>query len=141
MLTQLLIMSQNIRHMGPAGAGQHTKMINQILISTTMIGVVEGLLYAHKSGLDAKQVIEAVGAGAAASWSINNLGPRIAERNFDPGFMVEHFIKDMGIALKEAQALGLSLPGLALAHQFYLAVKVRASSTIIVYRLSSLDPV
>ena len=132
---------KNIRHMGPAGAGQHTKMINQILISTTMIGVVEGLLYAHKSGLDAKQVIEAVGAGAAASWSINNLGPRIAERNFDPGFMVEHFIKDMGIALKEAQALGLSLPGLALAHQFYLAVKVRASSTIIVYRLSSLDPV
>lgn len=90
-----------------------------------MIGVVEGLLYANRAGLDEKQVIEAVGAGAAASWSINNLGPRIAERDFEPGFMVEHFIKDMGIALKEASNMGLALPGLAMANQFYQAVKAQ----------------
>lgn len=96
-------MGKNIRHMGGAGAGQHTKMVNQILISTNMIGVVEGLLYAKKAGLDLDEAIRAVSAGAAGSWSISNMGPRIAKRNFDPGFFVEHFLKDMGIALKEAQ--------------------------------------
>ncbi|EQC26102.1 3-hydroxyisobutyrate dehydrogenase, variant [Saprolegnia diclina VS20] len=98
------VMGQNIRHMGGAGAGQHTKMVNQILIATNMIGMVEGLLYAHKAGLDLNEAIAAVGAGAAGSWSINNLGPRIARRDFNPGFMVEHFLKDLGIALKESQA-------------------------------------
>ncbi|ETV88444.1 hypothetical protein, variant 1 [Aphanomyces astaci] len=117
------VMGKNIRHMGGAGAGQHTKMVNQILIATNMIGVVEGLLYAYKSGLDLNEAIAAVGAGAAGSWSINNMGPRIAKRDFNPGFMVEHFLKDMGIALKESQAMGLSLPGLALANQLYLAVQ------------------
>ncbi|KAG9417116.1 hypothetical protein AC1031_001506 [Aphanomyces cochlioides] len=117
------LLGTNIRHMGGPGAGQHTKMVNQILIATNMIGVVEGLLYAYKSGLDLHETIAAVGAGAAGSWSINNLGPRIANRDFDPGFMVEHFIKDLGIALKESQTMGLSLPGLALANQFYLAVQ------------------
>ncbi|KAF0689058.1 Aste57867_19439 [Aphanomyces stellatus] len=119
------LMGKNIRHMGGAGAGQHTKMVNQILIATNMIGVVEGLLYAYKSGLDLNEAIAAVGAGAAGSWSINNLGPRIAKRDFNPGFMVEHFIKDLGIALKESQAMGLSLPGLALANQLYLAVQAQ----------------
>ncbi|RHY34862.1 hypothetical protein DYB32_001833 [Aphanomyces invadans] len=90
-----------------------------------MIGVVEGLLYAHKSGLDLNEAIAAVGAGAAGSWSINNLGPRIARRDFKPGFMVDHFIKDLGIALKESQAMGLSLPGLALANQLYVAVQAQ----------------
>lgn len=97
------LMGKNIRHMGAAGAGQHTKMVNQILIATNMIGVVEGLLYAQKAGLDLNEAIAAVSAGAAGSWSISNLGPRIANRNFDPGFFVEHFLKDMGIALKEAE--------------------------------------
>ncbi|POM73198.1 3-hydroxyisobutyrate dehydrogenase [Phytophthora palmivora] len=119
------IMGKNIRHMGGAGAGQHTKMVNQILIATNMIGVVEGLLYAHKSGLDVEEAIRAVSAGAAGSWSISNLGPRIAKRNFDPGFFVEHFVKDMGIALKEAESMNLSLPGLALANQLYVAVKAQ----------------
>ncbi|ETW09327.1 hypothetical protein H310_01707 [Aphanomyces invadans] len=119
------LMGKNIRHMGGAGAGQHTKMVNQILIATNMIGVVEGLLYAHKSGLDLNEAIAAVGAGAAGSWSINNLGPRIARRDFKPGFMVDHFIKDLGIALKESQAMGLSLPGLALANQLYVAVQAQ----------------
>ena len=123
-------MGKNITHLGPAGSGQHTKMVNQILISTTMIGVVEGLLYGHKAGLDLDTVIAAVGAGAAGSWSINNLGPRIVKRNFDPGFFVEHFIKDMGIALDEAKRMDLSLPGLALAHQLYLAVKAQGHAKL-----------
>ncbi|MFL5242495.1 MAG: NAD(P)-dependent oxidoreductase [Gemmataceae bacterium] len=108
---------------GPAGAGQHTKMVNQILIATNMIGVCEALLYGYKAGLDLKTVLQSVGGGAAASWSLNNLGPRIIDRNFEPGFFVEHFIKDMGIALEEAKRMNLSLPGLALANQLYLAVQ------------------
>ncbi len=90
-----------------------------------MVGVVEGLLYAHKAGLEPLQVIEAVGAGAAGSWSILNLGPRIAKRNFEPGFYVEHFIKDLGIALDESKRMGIALPGLALANQLYVAVQAQ----------------
>lgn len=118
-------MGKNIRHMGGPGAGQHTKMVNQILIATNMIGVVESLLYAKKSGLDMNEAIQAVSAGAAGSWSISNLGPRIVKRDFNPGFFVEHFLKDMGIALKEAERMNLSLPGLALANQLYVAVKAQ----------------
>src|SRR5947207_858123 len=118
-------MGKTIVHQGPAGAGQHTKMVNQVLIATNMIGVCEALLYGYKAGLDLKTVLQSVGGGAAASWSLNNLGPRIIDRNFEPGFFVEHFIKDMGIALDEAKRMGLSLPGLALANQLYLAVKAQ----------------
>jgi 3-hydroxyisobutyrate dehydrogenase len=116
-------MGKTIVHQGPAGAGQHTKMVNQILIATNMIGVCEALLYAYKAGLDLNTVLQSVGGGAAASWSLNNLGPRIINRNFEPGFFVEHFIKDMGIALDEAKRMGLVLPGLALANQLYLSVQ------------------
>jgi 3-hydroxyisobutyrate dehydrogenase len=118
-------MGKTIVHQGPAGAGQHTKMVNQVLIATNMIGVCEALLYGYKAGLDLKTVLQSVGGGAAASWSLNNLGPRIIDRNFEPGFFVEHFIKDMGIALDEARRMGLALPGLALANQLYLAVKAQ----------------
>jgi 3-hydroxyisobutyrate dehydrogenase len=118
-------MGKTIVHQGPAGAGQHTKMVNQILIATGMIGVCEALLYGYKAGLDLKTVLQSVGGGAAASWSLNNLGPRIMDRNFEPGFFVEHFIKDMGIALDEARRMNLSLPGLALANQLYLAVQAQ----------------
>jgi 3-hydroxyisobutyrate dehydrogenase len=118
-------MGKTIVHQGPAGAGQHTKMVNQILIATNMIGVCEALLYGYKAGLDLPTVLRSVGGGAAASWSLNNLGPRIIDRNFEPGFFVEHFIKDMGVALAEAKQMGLALPGLALAHQLYLAVKAQ----------------
>lgn len=121
----LSIMGKAVQHMGPAGAGQHTKMMNQILIATTMIGVVESLLYAKKSGLDMNEAVRAVSAGAAGSWSISNMGPQIIKRDFDPGFFVEHFLKDMGIALKEAERMDLSLPGLSLAHQLYIAVKAQ----------------
>jgi 3-hydroxyisobutyrate dehydrogenase len=118
-------MGKTIVHQGPAGAGQHTKMVNQILIATNMIGVCEALLYGYKAGLDLKTVLQSVGGGAAQSWSLNNLSPRIMDRNFEPGFFVEHFIKDMGIALDEAKRMNLSLPGLALANQLYLAVQAQ----------------
>jgi 3-hydroxyisobutyrate dehydrogenase len=118
-------MGKTIVHQGPAGAGQHTKMVNQILIASGMIGVCEALLYGYKAGLDLKTVLQSVGGGAAGSWSLNNLGPRILDRNFEPGFFVEHFIKDMGIALDEARRMNLSLPGLALVNQLYLAVQAQ----------------
>jgi 3-hydroxyisobutyrate dehydrogenase len=119
------IMGDTISFMGKPGAGQHTKMCNQILIAGTIIGVCESLLYASKTGLDEESVIDIIGKGAASSWSINNLGRRIALGNYDPGFFVEHFIKDMGIALQEAAALDLALPGLALVHQLYVAAKAQ----------------
>ncbi len=114
-------MGKNIALMGEAGAGQHTKMCNQILIAGTMIGTVECLLYAHRVGMDQDSVIDVIGQGAASSWCINTLGRRIAKNDFDPGFFIKHFVKDMGIALAEAQRMNLSLPGLALVNQFYTA--------------------
>jgi 3-hydroxyisobutyrate dehydrogenase len=115
------LMGKNIAYLGKAGAGQHTKMSNQILIASTMIGVVESLLYAYKAGNDLAEVIDVIGKGAAGCWSINTLGPRIVDGNFDPGFFIKHFVKDMGIALQEAKIMKLALPGLALAYQFYVS--------------------
>ncbi len=115
------LMGKNIAYLGKAGAGQHTKMSNQILIASTMIGVVESLLYAYRAGNDLNDVINVIGKGAAGCWSINNLGPRIVGGDFDPGFFIKHFVKDMGIALQEAKQMKLSLPGLALAYQFYIS--------------------
>jgi len=119
------VMGKTIVHQGGPGAGQHTKMANQILIATGMIGVCEALLYGYKAGLDLPTVLQSVGPGAAGSWSLSNLGPRMMNNNFDPGFFVEHFIKDMGIALAESKKMGLSLPGLALGEQLYLSVKAK----------------
>jgi 3-hydroxyisobutyrate dehydrogenase len=116
-------MGKSIIHQGPVGSGQHTKMVNQILIAGNMVGVCEALMYAFKAGLDVEKVLQTVGGGAAGSWSLNNLGPRILKGDYEPGFFVEHFIKDMGIALAEAKAMGLVVPGLALVHQLYLAVQ------------------
>lgn len=118
-------MGKTMIHQGGAGAGQHTKMVNQILIASNMVGVCEALLYGFKAGLDLKVVLESVSTGAAGSWSLANLGPRIMNNNFDPGFFVEHFIKDMGIALDESKRMGLCMPGLALAHQLYISLKAQ----------------
>ena len=115
-------MGKTIVHQGGPGAGQHTKMVNQILIATNMIGVCEALLYGYRAGLDLNVVMQSVAPGAAGSWSLSNLGPRIIAGNFAPGFLVEHFIKDMGIALPESKRMELSMPGLALAHQLYVAL-------------------
>lgn len=115
-------MGKTIVHQGPAGSGQHTKMVNQILIAGALNGVCEALLYARKAGLDLKMVMESVGGGAAASWQLANLGPRMIDRNFEPGFFAEHFAKDIAIALHEARRLQASLPGLALVGQHFNSV-------------------
>lgn len=119
------IMGKNMIYEGKAGSGQHTKMCNQITIAGTMIGVCESLLYAHKAGLDPEVMLQAISGGAAGCWTLNNLAPRIVKRNFDPGFYVEHFIKDMEIALGEARNMNVALPGLALVHQLYKAVQAQ----------------
>jgi 3-hydroxyisobutyrate dehydrogenase len=118
-------MGKTIIHQGPTGCGQHTKMVNQILISSNMVAVCEGLLYGYKAGLDLETVFKSVSVGAAGSKALEVLGPRILARNFEPGFYVEHFIKDMGIALDESKKMGISMPGLALAHQLYIAVQAQ----------------
>ncbi|MBP3530622.1 MAG: NAD(P)-dependent oxidoreductase [Thermoguttaceae bacterium] len=112
----------NVRRQGGPGAGQRTKTTNQILIAGNMIGVCEALLYAYRAGLDLDAVLASVSSGAAGSWSLSNLAPRILQGNFAPGFYVEHFVKDLGIALDDAERLRLALPGVALARQLYLAL-------------------
>ncbi len=112
-------MGKTVVHQGPAGAGQHTKMVNQILIATLMIGLCEALLYARRAGLDVETVLASVSGGAAGSWSLTNYTPRILNGDLAPGFMIEHFVKDMRIALAEAQRMGLRLPGLELAERLY----------------------
>lgn len=118
-------MGKTIVHQGPAGAGQHTKMVNQILISGTMVGLCEALLYGYKAGLDLETVFKSVSVGAAGSKALEVLGPRILKRDFEPGFYVEHFIKDMGIALSEAERMNIALPGLALVKQMYEALRAQ----------------
>ncbi len=111
-----------VRQGGP-GAGQHAKLANQILIAGCMVGVCEGLLYAYKAGLNLEDVLKSVSCGSAGSWSLSNLAPRMIAGNFNPGFFVDHFVKDMGIALDEARRMKLATPGLALAHQLYLSLQ------------------
>lgn len=110
---------KNIVYQGAAGAGQHTKMCNQIAIATNMIGVAEALVYGKKAGLDLESVLKSIEAGAAGSWSLSNLGPRMLKGDQEPGFYIKHFLKDMKIALEEAQLMDLKLPGLELAKELY----------------------
>ena len=110
---------------GGAGAGQHTKMVNQIAIASGMVGVCEALLYAFRAGLDVAKVLDTIGGGAAGSWSLSNYGPRALRGDFEPGFKIDHFIKDLGIALAEARRMKLALPGLALAEQLYVAASAQ----------------
>jgi 3-hydroxyisobutyrate dehydrogenase len=116
------IMGRAVVHQGPAGAGQHTKMCNQIVIAGTMIGVCESLLYGARAGLDLEVMLSSITGGAAACWSLDNLAPRILRGEYDTGFYVEHFVKDMGIALEEAARMNLVMPGLALVRQLYQGV-------------------
>ncbi len=118
-LPLLELLGQNIVFQGPAGAGQHTKMCNQITIASTMIGVCESLIYAKKAGLDPEQVLQSISAGAAGSWSLSNLAPRMIKEDFEPGFYIKHFIKDMKIAAEEAEMMGLKLPGLRQSLHMY----------------------
>jgi 3-hydroxyisobutyrate dehydrogenase len=108
---------------GASGAGQHTKMCNQIVIAGTMVGVSEALLYGERSGLNGEQLLATIGAGAAGCWTLDNLAPRVLQSDFDPGFMVDHFVKDMQIALEESKRMGINLPGLALVEQLYTTLQ------------------
>jgi len=113
------LLGKTVVHQGGPGTGQQAKLCNQIVIAGTMIGVCESLLYGFKGGLDLNRMLDSIRGGAAACWTLDNLAPRILQRNFDPGFFVEHFVKDMGLALEESKRMGLVLPGLTLVHQLY----------------------
>ena len=138
-------MGKSIVRQGGPGAGQHTKMVNQVLIATGMIGVCEALLYGYRAGLDLDTVLESVAGGAAGSWSLTNYGPRMLAGDFAPGFVVDHFVKDMGIALGEAKRAKLALPGLALAEQLYVALQAqghgRKGTQSLILALASLSEV
>lgn len=123
-------MGKTIVHQGSAGAGQHTKLVNQTLIASNMVGVCEALLYASRAGLDVERVLASVSPGAAGSWSLSNLAPRMLREDYQPGFLVDHFVKDMGLVLQEAQRMKLALPGLALAHQLYVALQAIGGGTL-----------
>jgi 3-hydroxyisobutyrate dehydrogenase len=141
----LQAMGKRIMHQGGPGAGQHTKMSNQIVIAGTMVGVCESLLYGYRAGLSLESLVDCIRGGAAACWALDNLAPRVIKRDFAPGFLVEHFIKDMGIALAEAERMGIALPGLALVHQLYLAVRAqghgRAGTQALVLALEEMSKI
>jgi 3-hydroxyisobutyrate dehydrogenase len=118
-------MGKAVTHMGHAGAGQHTKMVNQILIAGNMLALAESITYAKNCGLAPLTAVEAVAQGAAGSWSLSNLAPRILKDDFAAGFYVDHFVKDLGIALEEAKRMKLALPMLALAEQLYIALQAQ----------------
>jgi 3-hydroxyisobutyrate dehydrogenase len=131
-------------HHGSAGCGQHAKLCNQITIAGTMIGVCESLLYAHQAGLDGKKLLASICQGAAGCWTLDNLAPKMLQRDFAPGFFVEHFIKDMGMALAEANRMGLLLPGLAVVHKLYQAVQAqghgRSGTQALLLALENVSP-
>ncbi len=124
------VLGKTVTHMGGPGLGQHTKMANQIAIAGTMLSVVEALAYAQAAGLDPERVLGAISAGSAGSWSMSNYGPRILAGDMNPGFYVKHFIKDLRIALEEAESVGLELPGLDLAKRLYERLAERGGADL-----------
>lgn len=125
LLPILSVFGKEIVYQGEAGAGQHAKMCNQITVAGNMIGVCESLAYAEKAGLDLETMLKSVASGAAGSWSLSNLGPRIVQEDYEPGFYVKHFVKDLNIALQESEAMHLDLPGLKLAREMYIELLER----------------
>ena len=141
--TCLDAMGSTVVHQGDHGTGQHTKMVNQILVASTMVAVAEGLVYAYRTGLDVETVLSSVARGAAGSWSVSNLAPRVVREDFAPGFRVDHLVKDLGIALAESKRARLALPGLALANQLYVALQAQGrggdGTQSLVHALSALS--
>ena len=137
-------MGSTVVHQGGPGTGQHTKLVNQILVAGNIVAVCEALLYATRAGLDVRSVLDSVSSGAAASWALSNLAPRIVDGDFAPGFLVDHFVKDMAIVLDEARRLQLELPGLALAHELYVALQAqghgRDGTQSLILALEALSP-
>ena len=144
-LTPILgVFGKVLVHQGAAGCGQHAKLCNQITIAGTMIGVCEALVYAHHAGLDGEKLLGSIRQGAARCWTLANLAPKMLQRDFAPGFFVEHFIKDMGLALSEANRMGLLLPGLAIVHKLYQAVQAyghgRSGTHALLLALENMSP-
>ncbi|KAK7398994.1 hypothetical protein VNO78_10169 [Psophocarpus tetragonolobus] len=129
-LEALLCHLGKVKYMGGSGKGQFAKLANQVTIGSTMVGLVEGMMYAHKAGLDVALYLEAISTGAAGSKSLDLYGSRILSRDFEPGFFVNHFVKDLGICLKECQSMGLALPGLALAQQLYVSLQAHGQGNL-----------
>ena len=140
----LRVFGKVLVHHGPAGCGQHAKLCNQITIAGTMMGVCEALLYAQQAGLDAEKLLESIRQGAAGCWTLEHLAPKMVQRDFTPGFYVEHFIKDMGMALAEAKRMGVLLPGLSVVHKLYQAVQAyghgRSGTHALLLALENLSP-
>jgi len=138
------LLGNKIVHQGGPGTGQQAKLCNQIVIAGTMVGVCESVLYGYKAGLDLNRMLDSIRGGAAACWTLDHLAPRILQRNFDPGFFVEHFVKDMGLALEESKRMGLVLPGLTLVHQLYQTVQTlghgRSGTHALMLALEALAP-
>ena len=138
------VMGKTVVLQGTAGSGQHTKLVNQTLVAGNIVAVCEALLYARRAGLDVGKVLESVSSGAAASWALSNLAPRILAGDFAPGFFVDHFVKDMGIALDEAARLQIALPGLSLAHELYVALQAqghgRDGTQALILALEAISP-
>jgi 3-hydroxyisobutyrate dehydrogenase len=139
------VMGSTIVHQGGPGSGQRTKLVNQMLIAGGIVAICEALLYAHRAGLEPTSVLEAVSSGAAASWSLSNLAPRMLAGDDAPGFYVDHFVKDTGLALDEARRMQLAVPGLALAHQLYVSLQAqsrgRDGTQALIHALASLSGV
>jgi 3-hydroxyisobutyrate dehydrogenase len=138
-------MGATIIRQGGHGAGQHTKMVNQTLVAANIVGVCEALLYAQRAGLDVEQVLESVSTGAAGSWSLSNLAPRIVRGDFEPGFFVDHIVKDMSLVLAEARRMQLVMPNLALVQQLYVSLQAhgqgRAGTQALIHALAGLSNV
>jgi len=140
----LHVLGKILVHHGPAGCGQHAKLCNQITIAGTMVGVCESLLYAHQAGLNGEKLLESIRQGAAGCWTLDHLAPKMLKRDFAPGFFVEHFIKDIRLALAEANRMGLLLPGLAVVHKLYETVQAyghgRSGTHALLLALEHLSP-
>jgi 3-hydroxyisobutyrate dehydrogenase len=138
-------MGTTIVHQGGAGAGQHTKLTNQVVVAGNLVAICEALLYATRAGLDVESVLASISGGAASSWALSNLAPRIVAGDHAPGFFVDHFVKDMALALDEAARLQLALPGLALVHQLAVALQAqghgRDGTQSLILALEALSPV
>lgn len=129
-LNPIFTLLGKVNYMGGPGKGQFAKLANQITIASTMVGLIEGLIYAHKAGLDLSLYLDAISTGAAGSKSLDLYGQRILKRDFEAGFYVNHFVKDLGICLRECQSMGIALPGLALAQQLYVSLKAHGEGDL-----------
>lgn len=129
-LNPIFTLLGKVNYMGGPGKGQFAKLANQITIASTMVGLIEGMIYAHKAGLDLPLYLDAISTGAAGSKSLDLYGQRILKRDFEAGFYVNHFVKDLGICLRECQNMGIALPGLALAQQLYVSLQAHGEGDL-----------